>query len=314
MRPCRPGSLAALAAGLCLSIAPGRPVDPHVKVEARVEPERVLPGGWIDVIAEIGLDPGWHATSPLSPNGPRVAFTCTVPAGLVPLGDVLVEEPTPGVDPALGKVELLEGKVELRRRYAVPSEASPSSHSVEISVGWTVCDAFRCLPRASVAAQASFAVDPDRGRIAPAPARTTAIAPPHENERRLLAEKGYAVRARQEGECAPGEPAFVLLEFLVEPGSTLKIRTTEPRPSSVDLELEERTKGFERLPLCLPVDSRNGEATLDRACRAYQVFRTSPDLAPGSYEIPYQVSAACGHEDAWVEQRLSLRLVLVERR
>ena len=184
------------------------PTGEHVTVAVRCDPEVVRPGGWVDVVVDWSLEPGWHATSPRSRSGQLTVFECPAPRGFEACGRVRA---TPGRivhDTTFGEVEEISGRGELRRHFRVPADAD-GERRIEGSTSWIVCDFERCLPSQSFLFEVKLRVASD-GADGPSYADGAVLS---DDARLHLTSEGVGVSVRGDVDrIAPGEEFLAILD------------------------------------------------------------------------------------------------------
>lgn len=206
--------LAFLVALAGLQIPSQRSDPSHVAIQVRCDPVRVQPGGFVDVIVELEFDPGWHGYAPSSPGANRMAIDCELPEVMKPVGTWIASSARLEDDAVLGKLELLEGRAELRRHHRVALDAELATKTLQVVLQMTVCDAFTCLPPRKSRAWTELTISRKRGSAGPAPYQPTAPWELDASEQELLGAQGFVGRAWLETPVVPGEVAFAVLEVV----------------------------------------------------------------------------------------------------
>lgn len=134
---------------LLLSALAAPQSDVHARVEARVEPASVAPGGVATVVATFEIDPGWHVYAP--DQDPEWGTPTTIE--LVGEGVEADGPTTVSVEPKVHVEELgnfsittlwVEGRPEFRLPVRVSGE--PGERTFTARVTWMECDPSLCLP------------------------------------------------------------------------------------------------------------------------------------------------------------------------
>ncbi|MFO1053376.1 MAG: protein-disulfide reductase DsbD family protein [Planctomycetota bacterium] len=210
--------LAALCALFALPAL--RAQEDPVQVSARFVPEHATPGSEVTLEVTLDVEAGWHVYGSKEQNSQVVAIT---------LGEVgalrLVGKPEipPGEKRSEFGIETyeLKGKVVLKQKLKVPSDAKAGTTSVGGTASYAACDESHCIPPDEKPYTATLTIDGAGNQDAPKPATEPVVQgiPPLPGKSAFGTDIRVGAKARIEpAEAMPGSEVKLIVTVTVVEG------------------------------------------------------------------------------------------------